>query len=356
MNSRIKYVFGLIFLLTIVSCDKDLIEDPKPDETPVFKIDGMIGFETFSATAGDDGFLMSTFIDQFNNVDVFTGKIANENLSFELGFFNGDIDMDQASITDAISQGISFANQPQSPLLTISKEQFPNNSLINSINWYVDGVNVSQNTLTILEPGKFNVGAKVNFYDGTSATINNDIIVGYKRNVNCQLRHFLGQNGHLQAWVDEYSQDISSVKWYLDDALVSNEIKLDTTVDGYGHKVEAEITFVNGAKRKRTVWVDGSLNGKFIDDFASFEANSANVQWDFKTKLMFKKDGKTYTTVTANNQMSEFEVLDFAYYSTSAQGKPIYKILAAIDCMVKDVATNEVLPLEATITFAIEFK
>lgn len=356
MNYRIKYLFGLVLLLTVVSCKKDLIEDPKPDETPVFKIDGMIGSEAFSATAGDDGFLMSTFIDQFNNVDVFTGKISNENLSFELGFFNGDIDMEQASMTDAIAQGILFANQPQLPLLTITKDQLPNSSLINSINWYVDGVNVSQNTVSFLEPGKFNVGAKVNFYDGTSATIYNDVIVGYNRNVNCQLRHFLGQNGHLQAWVDEYSQDISSVKWYLDDVLVSNDVKLDTTVDGYGHKVEAEITFVNGAKRTRTVWVDGSLNGKFIDDFASFEANSTNVQWDFKTKLTFKKDGKTYTTLTANNQLSEFEVLDFAYYSTSSQGKPIYKILATIDCFVKDIATNEVLPLDATITFAVEFK
>lgn len=356
MNYRLKYLFGLVLLLTVVSCKKDLIEDPKLDETPVFKIDGMIGSEAFSATAGDDGFLMSTFIDQFNNVDVFTGKISNENLSFELGFFNGDIDMDQASMTDAIVQGILFANQSQLPLLTITKDQLPNSSLINSINWYVDGVNVSQNTVSFLEPGKFNVGAKVNFYDGTSATIYNDVIVGYNRNVNCQLRHFLGQNGHLQAWVDEYSQDISSVKWYLDDGLVSNEVKLDTTVDGYGHKVAAEITFVNGAKRTRTVWVDGSLNGKFIDDFASFEANSTNVQWDFKTKLTFKKDGKAYTTLTANNQLSEFEVLDFAYYSTSSQGKPIYKILATIDCFVKDIATNEVLPLDATITFAVEFK
>ena len=356
MNYRIKYLFGLVLLLTIVSCKKDLIEDPKPDETPVFKIDGMIGSEAFSATAGDDGFLMSTFIDEFNNVDVFTGKISNENLSFELGFFNGDIDMEQASMTDAIAQGILFANQPQVPLLTITKDQLPNSSLINSINWYVDGVNVSQNTVSFLEPGKFNVGAKVNFYDGTSATIYNDVIVGYNRNVNCQLRHFLGQNGHLQAWVDEYSQDISSVKWYLDEVLVSNDIKLDTTVDGYGHKVEAEITFVNGAKRTRTVWVDGSLNGKFIDDFASFEANSTNVQWDFKTKLTFKKDGKTYTTLACNNQLSEFEVLDFTYYSTSSQGKPIYKILATIDCFVKDISTNEVLPLDATITFAVEFK
>lgn len=349
-------MFGLVLLLTVVSCKKDIIEDPKPDETPVFKIDGMIGSEAFTATAGDDGFLMTTFIDQFNNVDVFAGKISNENLSFELGFFNGDIDMEQASMTDAIAQGILFANEPQLPLLTITKDQLPNSSLISSINWYVDGENVSQNTVSFLEPGKFNVGAKVNFYDGTSATIYNDVIVGYHRNVDCQLRHFLGQNGHLQAWVDEYSQDISSVKWYLDDVLVSNDIKLDTTVDGYGHKVKAEITFVNGARRTRTVWVDGSLNGKFIDDFASIEVNSTNLQWDFKSKLTFKKDGKTYTTLATNNQLSEFEVLDFAYYSTSSQGKPIYKILATIDCLVKDIATNEVLPLDATITFAVEFK
>lgn len=351
-----NYLVGLVLLLTIVSCKKDLIEDPKPNETPIFKIDGMIGAEAFSATAGDDGFLMSTFIDQLHHVDVFSGKIANADLSFEVGFFNGDIDMEQASITDALLQEILFANQPQAPLLTISKNQLPNSTLINSINWYVDGVNVSQNTVNFTEPGNYNVGAKVFFYDGTSATVYNNILVGYKRNVNCQLRHFLDQNGHLQAWVDEYSQDISSIKWFLDGELVSTEEKLDTSINAYGHKVEADILFVNGAKRKRTIWVDGGLNGKFIDDFASFEVNSATIQWDYKTRLIFKKEGKTYTTLTANNQSSEFEVIDLSYYSMSSQGKPIYKILANIECNVKEITTNEVLPLNATITFAIELK
>jgi hypothetical protein len=352
----LNYLLGLVFLLTIVSCKKDLIEDPKPNEQPIFKIEGIIGNEAFSAIAGDDGFLMSTFIDQLHHVDVFSGKLANADLSFEVGFFNGDIDMEQGAITDALLQEILFANQPPSPLLTISKNQMPNSALISSINWYIDGVNVSQNTLNLLEPGNYNVGANVVFNDGTSATVYNNILVGYNRNVNCQLRHFLDQNGHLQAWIDESSQDISSIKWYLDGELVSTGEKLDTSINANGHKVEAEILFVNGAKRKRTIWVDGGLNGKFIDDFASFEVNSANIQWDYKTRLIFKKDGKTYTTLTTNNQTSEFEVIDLSYYSMSSQGKPIYKIRANIECNVKEIATNEVLSLDATITFAIELK
>jgi len=356
MKIKLKYLFGFIVFLALVSCDKDIIEDPKPDEKPVFKIEGTLGSEAFSATAGDDGFLMSTFIDQFNHVDVFTGKIANSAMEFELGFYNGNIDMDQTSITDALSQGILFAKLPQSPLLSISKDQLPNSSLISFIDWTVDGEYASQNTVTFNEPGKYNVGANVHFYDGTSATISNDMIIGYHRNVACQLRHFLGQNGHLQVWVDENTQDVSSVKWYLNGNFVSTNNKLDTIISGYGCSVKAEINFVNGTKRTRTIWVDGSLNGKFIDDFASFENNSSTVEWDFKTKLIFKKDGNTYTTLSANNQVSEFEVLGVDYYSTSSQGKPIYKIVGNIDCFVKNVATNEVLPLEATITFAVEFK
>jgi hypothetical protein len=338
------------------SCDKDIIEDPKPDEKPVFKIEGMLGSEAFSATAGDDGSLMSTFIDQFHHVDLYTGKIANDELEFELGFFNGNIDMDQTSIMDALNQGILFAKLPQTPLLSISKDQLPNSSLISSINWTIDGQYASQNTVTFIEPGKYNVGADVHFYDGTSATISNDMIIGYHRNVACQLRHFLGQNGHLQVWVDEYTQDISNVKWYMNGNLVSTNNKLDTIVSEYGYSVKAEINFVNGTKRTRTIWVDGSLNGKFIDDFASFESNSSTIEWDYNSKLTIKKDGNTYTTLSANNQLSEFEVLAVDYYSTSSQGKPIYKIVGNIDCFVKNVTTNEVLPLQATITFAVEFK
>jgi len=354
-----NYIYLIIIFfgsLSIVGCKKDLIEEPQTDESPVFKIEGELGQESFSASAGDDGFLMSTFIEQVNGVDFFAGSISNGDVEFEMGFFNGNIDMNSSSLTNELTEDIFFANQPVAPLLTISKEDFPNSSLISSINWSLNGIVVAQDNLVITEPGRFLVGAKVNFFDGTSATIENELIVGYHRNVFSQLRHFMGQNGNLKAWIDENTSELQAIKWYLDGQLVSTELILETIVSPYGHKLTAVIDFVNGTHRTKTIWVDGSSQGKFIDDFSSFENLSSPIEWDFKSKITFKYNGQTYTSLSVNNQQSTFEVLGVQYYSTSTQGKPIYKILANINCMMKNTVSNEVLPLNAMTTFAIEIK
>ena len=356
MKNHIYLIIIFFVSLSVVGCKKDLIEEPQTDESPIFKIEGDLGQESFSAIAGDDGFLMSTFIEQVNGVDFFAGSISNGDFEFELGFFNGNIDMNSSSLPNELTEDIFFANQPVGPLLSISKNDFPNSSLISSINWSINGLVVAQDNLVISEPGRYLVGAKVNFFDGTSATIENELIVGYHRNVFSQLRHFMGQNGHLKAWVDENTSDVQAIKWYLDGELVSSELILNTIVSPYGHKLTAVIDFVNGTNRTKTIWVDGSSEGKFIDDFSSFESLSSTIEWDYKSKISFKYKGQTYTSVSANNESSTLEVLSIQYYSSSSQGKPIYKILANIDCMMKNTITNEVLPLSALTTFAIEVK
>ncbi len=356
MKNYINLVIIFLASLSIVGCKKDLIEEPQTDESPVFKIEGELGLESFSASAGDDGFLMSTFIEQVNGVDFFAGSISNGDVEFEMGFFNGNLDMTSSTLTNELAEDIFFANQPVAPLLSISKDDFPNSSLISSINWSLNGIVVSQDNLVISEPGRYLVGAKVNFSDGTSATIENELIVGYHRNVFSQLRHFMGQNGHLKAWIDENTSDVQAVKWYLDGELVSSDLTFNTIVTPYGHKITAVIDFVNGTQRTKTIWVDGSSQGKFIDDFSSFESLSSAIEWDYKAKISFKYKGQTYSSMSVNNQMSTFEVLSIQYYSTSSQGKPIYKILANINCMMKNTVSNEVLPLNALTTFAIEIK
>jgi hypothetical protein len=354
-----KYIYLVIIFfasLSITGCKKDLIEEPQTDESPVFKIEGELGQESFTACAGDDGFLMSTFIKQVNGVDFFAGSISNGDVEFEMGFFNGNLDMTSSSLTNELAEDIFFANQPVAPLLSISKDDFPNSSLISSINWSLNGIVVAQDNLVISEPGRYLVGAKVNFFDGTNATIENELIVGYHRNVFSQLRHFMGQNGHLKAWIDENTSEVQAIKWYLDGQLVSNELIFNTIVTPYGHKITAIIDFENGTHRTKTIWVDGSSQGKFIDDISSFESLSSAVEWDYKSKISFKYKGQTYSSISVNNQSSTFEVLGIQHYSTSSQGKPIYKIIANINCMMKNTISNEVLPFNALTTFAIEIK
>lgn len=354
MKNTYTYLLLLTVSLLTFSCKKHLVEDKKPDQTPVFKVEGTLGTESFSLKAGDDNFLMSSFIEQINGVDFFAGSISNGTDNFSMGFFNGNIDLIQTNVNENLGSAINFTENPTGPLLVLSKNNFPNSSMMNHIVWSVNGTSVSQDELVFNQPGKYNVGALVTFNDGTSASISNDLIVGFNRNVKSQLRHFLSNDGDLKVWIEQNAGGLQEVKWFLDNNYVGIGEEFNTELDSYGHKITAEIRFANGSKRIKSIWVDGGLNGKFIDDFSSFEDSEANFNWDFTSKIQFTFAGNTYESISADNSSSEMLVNAINYYGLNSLGKAVYKIDAHVNCMLRKVGSSEIVPLNAAISFAIE--
>src|SRR5690606_14714908 len=90
---KIKQMYFFIGLVCIVasSCKKDVIEIPESN-TPIFRVEGTMDGESFELIAGDDNVYMHTMTFEENGVSVFSGKIGGDDLSIEIGVYDGNID------------------------------------------------------------------------------------------------------------------------------------------------------------------------------------------------------------------------------------------------------------------------
>lgn len=353
MKTIYTYLFLIVFSGVITGCNKEKIEDPLPEQHAVFTAQGTLGAESFSIAAGVENFYMHSFTEQVNGVSLFSGKLGNGDFELQMGIYDGFIDFPSANNQD-LPEIIQFAMTSLEPLAVLSKDLFPNAAFIQEIKWFVNGTYEGLNTVEIIEPGVYNVCAEVTFIDSSQGYLCNEMILGFEKHATCEIRHFLSQGGLLQTWVDENSVDVESVKWFMDGTLVSQELKLMTNLNQQSHEVTAEITFVNGVKRTKSILVDGGLNGKFIDDFSVFEISSYPFNRDFNATISLKKDGKHYVSMTAPNQSSEVELIDISYFGKNSAGKTVFKITAEVSCNLKEQTTGEIVPFVCSTVFALE--
>lgn len=338
-----------------MGCKKEVIKDPVVNASPVFTANVSLGEEEFLLEAGKDNVFMETYTILHNGVNRFSGKLGKEDLYVEMGVYQGDMDMNEPFSMKNFQGTLHFIQASSQALVTLSKEDFPNTMNIDEIVWIVDGVETAVNNLQINEPGKYNVCAEVHFYGGAVSTLCNELLIGYHTNANCRIRHFINANNSLKVWVDEETSAISSIEWFIDGVEVSESALLEMVIDQNGHHIMAEIQFANGSIRKKTLWVDGSQVGHFIDDFSHVEnAVTNDVRWDYGVLIQVKKNGKTYSTLGADNLDSSVQVTDIEYFGLNGQGKHVYKCEAQINAMVKDVNSSEVLPLTFTTQFGLE--
>lgn len=336
------------------SCQKEQIKEPIQDQDPVFYISGTLGEENIDAHAGDGNFFMQTYTESVNGVKFFAGKLTDGNFEMELGIHDGNLDLAVSTPLVALANDINFAAQPTEAITILSKDLLPNSMLIQRIKWMINGALAGIDEVAITAPGKYNVCADVTFTDGTSSTLCNEIMIGYTKHATCQVRQFLSNNGNLQVWLEENQVPVYSVKWYLDNQFVGDQMKLYSVINNQSHTVKAEIVFENGTKRTQSIVVDGSLSGKFIDDFTVFEDNATSVSWDYKAQIEIKKDGREYTSVLAPNESSTLEITDIEYFGKNSAGKPVFKLSCNINCMMLELSTSKLVPLNCSTVFGVE--
>ena len=354
MKTKFTTVFFLALIFLFSSCKKEVVDEPLAETTPVFRADGAIGGNSFSMIAGKNNFFMNTMSSTIDGVDFFFGSLSDGITELEMGIYDGKIDFTGSSLPQDLPEYGSVAMNPSQPLVFLSKDLFPNKMLIEEIKWYVDDLFVGVNSISLNKPGKFNVCAVVTFNDGSSSTLCNEMIVGFSKNAIGQVRHLLTPNGNLQTWIEEDQVPVQSVKWFIDGVFVVDAIQLEQSIDDEDHLVTAEINFSNGVKRIKSVLIDGSNNGYFIDDFSFFENNSNTIHWDFNTSISLKINGKQYLSKTAPNQTSTVHVTDIVYYGKNASGKAVFKISADVTCNLKEVGTNVILPFNCSTVFGVE--
>lgn len=337
------------------SCKKHELEVPQSND-PVFKATGTIDATEFELVAGDDNAFMFTSIENDHGVPVFTGKLSNGDLAIELSIFDGMIDMPIHKVLNSFPAQHNFSRKSSSPLAVLSKESFPNVDLIDHISWEIDGVSAGLNTVSIYEPGKYQVCANIVFVDQSSNILCSELILGYARHANFTIKHFLNQNGTLTAWVEDPQVEVEKINWYLDDVLISAESEISyPQLSSENHILRAEVNFANGVKRSKNMLVDGSLSGKFIDDLTFFENGTlALLNRDFNIRLRLEQNGVTYSSDQTNNSMNSVTFSDISFYNKDANGNDVFKVKAHVVATVFDVqGVNGSKNLEFDTSFGI---
>ncbi len=343
------FVFGLL-----MSCEKNKVEDPIVQGSPVFKVDAIINGESLSIAAGENGYTLSTFTEMKNGVSLFSGKLANNDIEIGLALFDGHLDMPILSLNALLGKELVFYSDEQEELLELSKYMFPNHNNIQEIKWYVDGVLEGINNLKINQSGKYLIRAEVTFGCGDQSMLCNEMIVGHSKSAVAQVKHHVDSKGHLTAWIDTDGNSIDHVEWKIDGENVAESNTLNYTVGPQSHILTALIFFQNGVTREKSALIDGQGQANFLDDFSVFENTSSTIDMDYSVILKFKRNGINYSSENVDNQQSSISINSITYFGKNTAGFPVYKINAQIDCLLGRAGTSEVVPFQGDMNFGIE--
>lgn len=350
------YKLAIIAILASAfsACKKINIEDPVAQSAPVFKVHGTLGETTIDLEAGENNGIMQTKDTVINGVTCFKGNLSDKTYEFELGILDGDIDLQSVPFIHKLPENLPFGFGCNQPLMFLSKDIFSNKQVIQEIKWYINGEMAGIDKAVISSPGHYMIDAHVTFTNGSSAILSNDLIVGYKNHHTSSIHHVLYEGGHLKAWIDEETSEFQSIKWYVDGEYESSQFECNPIISNDFHVITAEFMFKNGAKRRKSILVHGNNTQTFLEDFSAYENIFFKQKWDYTTQLKLKKNGETYSTFNTLNEASTFHVLGANYYGKNKAGNDVYILNAVVDCMFKNISSNETIPFSGTIYFGIE--
>jgi len=347
------YMAFTFVLLFATSCKKEKIEIPDSNE-PIFSASGTFDGQAFDIVAGDDGAYMHTMTKIENGVSVFSGIISNENLSIEVGAFDGNLDVQMTGLPTTNIAPI-FSSISTTPIATLSKNVFTNVSAINYIKWFVDGIDRGVNDVPIYEAGKYNVCAEIHFYDGSEKTLCNDLLLGFNHNATCQLKSTLLGNGLAKISVENPSNPVNSIDWFLNDVLIESIDTLELNLPSTLQKITAKIYFQNGTVKTKSILVNGYNTQKNIEDFSAFELQSEGfTSRDFNLRVIVKKLSDVYRSDMSDNTSSKLYISDISYFGLNSSGKNVYKISGTLSCKQRKVGTTADVNLNLKFVFGIE--
>lgn len=344
---------GLLFS----SCKKHTIDQPNSTD-PVFKAKGSISGGTFEIVAGDDNAYMFTEIHQENGIQIFSGNLSDGDFSIEMGIYDGLVDIPGQQAINSLPVSHMFSRTSSTPLAILTKNSFPNVDVIDYIGLSIDGIQQSGDSVVIMEPGVYDVCADIVFIDQSSAQLCSELVLGYKRHANCNIKHFLSLDSTLTASIEDPQVEIEKVEWFLDNVLVSDlpEFTYENFPSG-NHVLRAQVNFENGVKRTKSMILDGDLHGNFIQDLSIFETNiSVLLNRDFNVRLKLEDNGLSYISDIADNSANKVIFEEISYYGKDAGGNSVYKVKAHVVATVQDVQNvNNTRELDFETTFGLAF-
>ncbi len=355
MKLKYAYFFAGLILAIASSCKKDIIEIPESN-SPIFHVEGMIDGESFGLVAGDNNVYMETMTLEENGVSVFSGRMAGQDLSIEIGVYDGNIDL-MSTTPEPTTILPVFSQVSSTPLTVLSKNAFENAQNISSIAWYVDGNYMGLNNYSIYAPGIYDVCAEITFYDGYQKTVCDKIIVGYNRNANCELNVDVLGGGLVNVAPANATADIDFINWYVDSVYVGQSLEFETTFSTALATVTADVHFANGVVRTKSVVLNGYDSQKVVNDFTMFENEGLGfIPRDYNIRIKVTKNGEAYYSDLSDNSSSKVIISAVEYFGLNDAGFAVFKVSGTIGGKLQHPASGSEMNLSMNIVFGVEVK
>ena len=356
MNKKITYLLLLSGLLTLnFACSKKDLPDIPYENNPVFNVNGTIGNETIDLHAGENDALMFASAEEYNGVNRFTGVLSNGQEEVKMQIFGTNVDIPHLS--DKFIELPEYLISEQfgtTPLLTIEQGDLSNASTINTIDWSIDGDPHGSSTLTINEPGKYNVCANVHYNNGAVVNVCNTIIVGFKNYTDFELEWEMFQSDSIVATFNSLSATIQKVRWYMDDVIISEGAILYASNLPDSFHLRAEVHFQNGAVAKRTVFVNKQSDEYSLHDFTTAGIKS-QLTWDSSALFTVVKGGSTYQSINGPTSNSSFVVTEITEYETNNSATQTKLIKGTLNVPFKNFTSGETVNANLNIEFGLGY-
>ena len=328
-----NWILIAILGLATVACRKDKIEPLPVNNEPVFYMNGTFGDQPIAMQAGVDQAYVAYNVDNRFGMKYTSGKMVFADHFLQMGIFEGSTNI-ESWLANVSADSLHVASQIVEPLAHFSKNFCTNIARINKINWYINGALASGESLTVYQPGFYQICAEYQFVTGEVKTVCNDMFIGFSHALDVQAKHLISGNNNLKLWLEGNDIDqIQSLKWFLDDVEVGESTILNTTVTPGIHDIRAEVWNESGQKFTHHFFVDGSQLGRYSEDFLLFLTHS-NLRWDHAIGVEFSHNGELWSTFNAQNFKSSLNVSNISLYETTPNGERIFKVKGTFDGLV----------------------
>lgn len=352
MKSQLKIATITLSILLAYGCTKDEITPEPPSNDPIFRSVGSIDGHEIELEAGEGNTYMYTDVVNVNGVDQYKGALLNGNTEFKITISDGMLDIPDLN-TDIIGSAIPIAqNTSNEVLATLSKNIFSNAQEIDELVWTIDGETQTSNEITIHQPGEYDICADVVFLDGTTGSACNKYLIGYQKNVNAVVKYIVGQNNQIISFVESPNNEISSIEWYRNDVLISEDFNYKDSISGLlSYSLKAKVEFMNGSYREREIWVNRLNTNKKIEDLSNIE-NQSSLSWDHKATVEIDHNGEKYIS-SPGSQPQQIIVTNSFDYGTNDDGQLVTFIEGTLNATFLKVSTQDTVNGSFDIRFGI---
>ncbi len=336
------------------ACKKETFPLPEngASSSPVFTVNGTVGEVKVDLQAGVNDALLSTKIEQKNNVNYYAGILKNTDESITISVLDGDLGL-KSNLLEKLKSSLKF-KADSTVWFSINQSFLSNAGKIQSLSFKVDGVEYGSE-LVLKTSGYHEICVDIIYVDGIAKSICNNVLIGFKDHSFYSVKQSVLSSNDVELNIDSPSSDVESVKWFLSGQLHSNT--LVTTISGGMGVVDvtSEVTFKNGIVKRHTVLVDTDGNNNYFVDLADFINQTEDYNYnDYRVEIEYSKNGKTYKSLETVGNSGQFVMEKVTFYEKKSNGNSIYKIEGIINGTLIDLVSGDLLSSHLKVVFAVE--